>query len=146
MATYRKYRKLIHSFKTDYDYAFFLDILEWKLIRMSRYFAKANIAMNSKIYANQIDRLLRVLKVIKQDGIYENLPYVNIHNWNRFVLQEPSNDKELKHPVCYDHKGNLIKTDWTYSRWQMDRENLRSEKAWHCLWLGLEVELRSFWD
>lgn len=144
MATYRKYRKLIHSFKTDYDYTFFLDIIEWKLIRMSRYFAKSNIAMDSQIYSNQIDRLLRVLKVFKEDS--DNLPYVNTRNWNRFILREPSNDKELRHPVCYDYKGNKIKTDWAYSRWQMDRENLRLEKAWHCLWLGLEVELRNFWD
>lgn len=146
MATYRKYRKLIHSFKTDYDYAFFLDIIEWKLIRMSRYFAKADIAMNSKIYANQIDRLLRVLKVVKQDGIYNCLPYVNTHNWSRFVRQELSDDKELKPLNCYDSKGNRINLEYKYSKYQMDRENLRLEKAWHCLWLGLEVELRNFWD
>lgn len=145
MGNYRKYREVIHNYRHDYDYDYLLRLIELKLKRMSNYFWHSDIAMDSKLYAQQINRLLSLMRIVREEG-GDILPYVNTRNWKRFVWIEPSKDKEERNCILSTTDGKEMNLGKSKSRWYYDRLDLRYAKAWHLLWRGMEVYTRHFWD
>lgn len=74
----------------DWDYSFFFDLMVFKLRKMKDYFQNAQIAMDSKIYAQQINTAINLINIGFRNDDVETDKYVNLKNTNRFLTKEQS--------------------------------------------------------
>ena len=72
----------------DWDYDFLFDLIIFKLQRMKNYFQNAQIAMDSKIYAQQINTAIKLINIGFRNDEVETDKYVNLKNANRFLTKE----------------------------------------------------------
>lgn len=72
----------------DWDYDFLFDLMIFKLQRMKNYFQNAQIAMDSKIYAQQINTAINLINIGFRNDEVETDKYVNLKNANRFLTKE----------------------------------------------------------
>ena len=72
----------------DWDYDFLFDLMIFKLQRMKNYFQNAQIAMDSKIYAQQINTAIKLINIGFRNDEVETDKYVNLKNANRFLTKE----------------------------------------------------------
>ena len=57
----------------DWDYAYFLDLLTFKLNRMEKYFSQSYITPQNQITTKQIKEILRLLKRVREDEYVEEV-------------------------------------------------------------------------
>ena len=111
----------------DWDYGFFLDLIEFKLKRMREYFWTHDIVENEKRYGDICDKLINILNAGYKTNIVieEDLhSYVNTRNVHRFftpdqldfILQE--NLKQYYLPSIRERKAK--KLFWKYLGWHIE--------------------------
>lgn len=126
--TVKKYSKLLKEDR-DWDWAYMLELEQFKLKRMSKYFAESQSVQGWEQMVSEINLCIKLIDIIMErdpKGYFFNLtrklPYVNSRNWKRFVSQhpEPINDYYL--------------------------DDLRQAKALHLYNLIRTYRMRSWWD
>lgn len=116
----------------DYDYCFFLDLIEFKLKRMRDYFWTHEIVENEKQYGDICQKLINILNagyktdIVTKEDLKEI--YVNPKNIYRFV-----NHKQIKYLELSGLKQYFLPT-------------LREVKAKTLFWKYLEHKLECLWD
>ena len=71
----------------DWDYGYLIDLIEFKLKRMSEYFHTHNIVQNEKYYGDLCDKAIAIINagyktsIIVEEDLYN---YVNTRNVHRF--------------------------------------------------------------
>ena len=117
----------------DWDYGFLLDLIEFKLKRMSQYFHTHRIVENEDWYGTLCDRAIAILNAgYKTDIILSkdlNGIYVNTKNKNRFI---PAYMKIIIHNQDYLDKYELA--------------SIREEKAKALFWKFLHHYIEVLWD
>lgn len=126
--TVKKYSKLLKEDR-DWDWAFMLELEQFKLKRMAKYFAKAQSVNDWEQMVSEINLCVKLIDIIMgRDPIgyffnsTKTLPYVNTKNWKRFKSQYPS-------PL---------------SDYYLD--DLRQAKALHLYNLIRTYKMRTWWD
>lgn len=126
--TVKKYSKLLKEDR-DWDWAYMLELEQFKLKRMSKYFAESQLVHGWEQMVSEINLCIKLIDIIMErdpKGYFFNLtgklPYVNSRNWKRFVSRhpEPINDYYL--------------------------DDLRQAKALHLYNLIRTYRMRSWWD
>ena len=116
----------------DWDYDFFLSLIEFKLKRMREYFWSHDIVENEKRYGDICDRLINILYAgYKTNIITDNEldgVYVNTRNIHRFF-----NPKRLEFIQKYKLKKYYLPT-------------VREQKAKRLFWKYLEWHIEELWD
>ena len=116
----------------DWDFDFFLSLIEFKLKRMREYFWTHNIVENEKRYGDICDKLINILHagyktdIILDDDLKEI--YVNTRNFHRFF-----NSKQHEFIL----KEGLKK---------YYRPTIREAKAKTLFWRYLEHHIEKLWD
>jgi hypothetical protein len=117
----------------DWDYDFLLNLIEFKLKRMSNYFHTHRIVVNEDWYGTLCDRAIDILYAgYKTDIILSkdlNGIYVNTRNKNRFM---PAYMRVIKHNQEYLDKYELA--------------TIREEKAKVLFWKFLHHYIEYLWD
>ena len=117
----------------DWDYDFLLDLLRFKLKRMSQYFHTHQIVENENWYGTLCDKAIAILYAgYKTDIILsKDLKgiYVNIRNKNRFI---PAHLKIITHDQEYLDKYELA--------------SIREEKAKALFWKFLHHYIEFLWE
>lgn len=117
----------------DWDYGFLLDLIEFKLKRMSQYFHNHRIVENEDWYGTLCDRAVAILHAgYKTDIVLSsdlNGIYVNTRNKNRFI---PAYMKVITHSKEYIDKYELA--------------TIREEKAKTLFWKFLHHYIEVLWD
>ena len=117
----------------DWDYEFLLDLIKFKLRRMSQYFHAHRVVQNEDWYGTLCDRAVAILNagygtniVLSKDlnGIY-----VNVRNKNRFI---PAYMKRVVHSQEYLDKYELA--------------SIREEKAKALFWKFLHHYIEVLWE
>ena len=88
----------------DWDYGFFLDLIEFKLKRMREYFWSHNIVVDESRYGNICNKLINILHAgYKTDivVIWDLRNYVNTRNANRFF--SPKRLEFIQRPSLEDY-------------------------------------------
>jgi len=115
----------------DWDYGFFLDLIEFKLKRMREYFWNHNIVENEKQYGDICNRLIEILHagyktdIIIDDDLHN---YVNTRNVHRFF-----NPKELEFILKEGLKQYYLST-------------VREKKAKALFWKFMHHYIEYLWD
>ena len=115
----------------DWDYGFFLDLIEFKLKRMREYFWTHNIVENESQYGDICNKLINILHAgYKTDIIVvSNLRnYVNTRNAHRFF-----SPKRLEFIQRKSLEKYYLPT-------------VREEKAKRLFWKYLEWHIEELWD
>ena len=115
----------------DWDYDFFLDLIEFKLKKMREYFWSHDIVENEKRYGDICNKLINILHVgYKTDIIIVSdlHTYVNTRNVRRFFTP-----KRLKFIQKESLKAYYLPT-------------VREEKAKRLFWKYLEWHIEELWD
>ena len=115
----------------DWDYGFFLDLIEFKLKKMREYFWSHNIVENEKRYGDICDKLINILHAgYKTDIIIisDLHTYVNTRNIHRFF-----NPRQLE----FISKEGLQKYYLS---------TVRETKAKVLFWKYLEHHIQELWD
>ena len=116
----------------DWDYDFFLSLIEFKLKRMREYFWTHNIVENEKRYGDICDKLINILHagyktdIVLDDDLKEI--YVNTRNFHRFF-----NSKQY---------GFILKEGLK----KYYRPTIREAKAKALFWRYLEHHIEELWD
>jgi len=119
----------------DWDYEFLLDLIEFKLKRMSQYFHTHRTVENEDWYGTLCDRAIAILHagyktdIILSSEIKFKGIYVNIRNKNRFT---PAYMKIITHSKEYIDKYELA--------------SIREEKAKALFWKFLYHYIEVLWD
>ena len=117
----------------DWDYDFLLDLIEFKLKRMSNYFHTHRIVENEDWYGTLCDRAIAILHVgYKTDIVLSkdlNGIYVNTRNKNRFT---PAYMKVIVHDQKYLDKYELA--------------TIREYKAKALFWKFLNHYIELLWE
>ena len=117
----------------DWDYDFLLDLIEFKLKRMSNYFHTHRIVENEDWYGTLCDRAIAILHAgYKTDIVLSkdlNGIYVNTRNKNRFI---PAYMKTIIHNQEYLDKYELA--------------SIREEKAKALFWKFLHHYIEILWE
>ena len=117
----------------DWDYGFLLDLIEFKLKRMSQYFHNHRIVENEDWYGTLCDRAVDILYAgYKTDIVLSsdlNGIYVNTRNKNRFI---PAYMKVITHSKEYIDKYELA--------------SIREEKAKALFWKFLHHYIEVLWE
>jgi hypothetical protein len=117
----------------DWDYEFLLDLIEFKLKRMSNYFHTHRIVENEDWYGTLCDKAIAILHAgYKTDIVLSkdlNGIYVNTRNKNRFI---PGYMKRIIHSQEYLDKYELAL--------------IREEKAKALFWKFLHHYIEILWD
>ena len=117
----------------DWDYDFLLNLVEFKLKRMSQYFHTHHIVMDEDWYGTLCDRAISILNAGYKTNIIlsEDLNgiYVNTKNKNRFI---PAYMKRIIHNQEYLDKYELA--------------SIREEKAKALFWKFLHHYIEVLWD
>ena len=115
-------RQWENAFNEDWDYEYLLLFLRAKLTTMARYNLHLSYAVNGLYYAHQIQRAIRMIDIILQNGGKETaLPHVNMKNRSRI-------------PATPD------------GFYGTDEQRLRFDKAWMLLWKILSEQLMNWGD
>jgi hypothetical protein len=111
----------------DWDYDFFLDLIEFKLKKMREYFWTHNIVVDEKRYGDICNKLINILHAgYKTDivVIWDLRSYVNTRNANRFFspkrlefIQRP-NLEDYYLPTVREEKAKLL--FWKYLEWHIE--------------------------
>ena len=126
--TVKKYSKLLKEDR-DWDWAYMVELEQFKLKRMSKYFAESQLVRGWEQMVSEINLCIKLIDVVMerdQKGyLYNNtkkLPYINSKNWKRFISWHPEsiNDYYL--------------------------DDLRQAKALHLYNLIRTYRMRSWWD
>ena len=115
----------------DWDYGFFLDLIEFKLKRMREYFWSHNIVVDESRYGNICNKLINILHAgYKTDivVIWDLRNYVNTRNANRFF--SPKRLEFIQRPSLEDYYLPTV----------------REEKAKRLFWKYLEWHIEELWD
>ena len=115
----------------DWDYDFFLDLIEFKLKRMREYFWSHNIVVDESRYGNICNKLINILHAgYKTDivVIWDLRNYVNTRNANRFF--SPKRLEFIQRPSLEDYYLPTV----------------REEKAKRLFWKYLEWHIEELWD
>ena len=115
----------------DWDYAYFLDLIEFKLKRMREYFWSHNIVENERRYGDMCNKLINILHAGYKTNIIvvsDLCNYVNTRNANRFF-----SPKRLE----FIQKEGLEK---------YYLPTIREEKAKRLFWKYLEWHIEELWD
>lgn len=119
----------------EWDYSFLLDLIEFKLKRMSQYFHTHDIVENEDWYGTLCDRAIAILNagyktdiVLSSEIKFEGI-YVNTRNKNRFI---PAYMKRIIHSQEYLNKYELA--------------IIREEKAKALFWKFLHHYIEILWD
>ena len=110
----------------DWDYDFFLDLIEFKLRKMRDYFWTHNIVANEKYYGDICDKLIKILYAgYKTDIIVESdlHTYVNTRNTYRFmsspwlknILGKDGMDK-YRLPTIREEKAKILFWKYLYHK------------------------------
>lgn len=93
--TVKKYSKLLKEDR-DWDWAYMLELEQFKLKRMSKYFAESQLVRGWEQMVSEINLCIKLIDVVMerdQKGyLYNNtkkLPYINSKNWKRFISWHP---------------------------------------------------------
>lgn len=117
----------------DWDYGFLLDLIEFKLKRMSQYFHSHHIVENEDWYGTLCDRAINILNAgYKTDIVLSsNLGgiYVNLRNIDRFI---PEYMKPINQDTDYWKKYGIA--------------SIREEKAKALFWKFLHHYIEVLWD
>ena len=121
----------------DWDYDFFLDLIEFKLRRMREYFWSHNIVKNEKQYGDICDKLINILHAGYKSDIVANSDlegiYVNTKNAKRFLKK-----------YYYDiYILNSNRTDY-WDKYGLAM--IREEKAKALFWKYLHHHIEKLWD
>ena len=116
----------------DWDYDFFLSLIEFKLKRMREYFWTHNIVENEKRYGDICDKLINILHAgyktnIITDDELDGI-YVNTRNIHRFF-----NPNQLNFILKEGLKRYYLST-------------VREAKAKKLFWKYLEHHIEELWD
>lgn len=117
----------------EWDYDFFLTLIEFKLKRMRQYFWTHNIVVNEKEYGNICNRLINILNAgYKTDKILSSdlKTYVNPRNYKRFLRKY-----QCKHFINNDEYWN-----------KYGLASIREAKAKALFWKYLEHNIERLWD
>ena len=115
----------------DWDYDFFIDLIEFKLKKMREYFWTHNIVVDEKQYGNICDRLINILnagyktKVITVDDLHNK---VNTRNIHRFF-----NPGQIEFIMREGLRKYYLPT-------------VREQKAKALFWKYLEHKIEYLWD
>ena len=115
----------------DWDYDFFIDLIEFKLKKMREYFWTHNIVVDEKQYGNICDRLINILnagyktKVITVDDLHNK---VNTRNIHRFF-----NPGQIEFIMREGLRKYYLPT-------------IREQKAKALFWKYLEHKIEYLWD
>ena len=116
----------------DWDYGFFISLIEFKLKRMREYFWNADIVENEREYGNICNKLINILNAgYKTDIITEkdlNNIYVNTKNIHRFL-----NPSQLEFILRENLREYYLPT-------------IRKTKAKALFWKYLEHKIEYLWD
>jgi hypothetical protein len=115
----------------DWDYDFFLNLIEFKLKRMREYFWSHSIVENEKRYGDICDKLINILHAGYKTNIVlvtDLTTYVNTRNVHRFL-----NSKRLEFIRRKGLEQYFIPT-------------IREEKAKKLFWKYLEWHIEELWD
>ena len=115
----------------DWDYGFFLDLIEFKLKKMREYFWSHNIVVDEGKYGDICNKLINILHAgYKTDivVIWDLRNYVNTRNANRFF--SPKRLEFIQRPSLKDYYLPTI----------------REEKAKRLFWKYLEWHIEELWD
>jgi len=116
----------------DWDYDFFLSLIEFKLKRMREYFWTHNIVENEKRYGDICDKLINILNagyktnIITDDELNEI--YVNTRNIHRFF-----NPGQIAFIANFKLNKYYLST-------------IREAKAKALFWKYLEHHIEKLWD
>lgn len=123
--TIKKYSKLLKEDR-DWDWAYMLELEQFKLKRMSKYFAESQLVHGWEQMVSEINLCIKLIDIVlerDQKGyLYsgtKKLPYVNVKNWKRFVswyLESPYYLEDLRKAKAL-HLYNLIRTYRMRSWW-----------------------------
>ena len=115
----------------DWDYGFFLDLIEFKLKRMREYFWTHNIVENEKKYGDICNKLINILHAgYKTDIIFEKDLHTKVNTRNVYRFFNP---KQL----------NFIMKEGLQ---QYYLPTVREEKAKKLFWKYLEYHIEELWD
>lgn len=115
----------------DWDYDFFLDLIEFKLKKMREYFWSHDIVENEKRYGDICNKLINILhagyktNIVVVSDLYN---YVNTRNANRFF-----SPKRLEFIQKEGLKAYYLPI-------------VREEKAKRLFWKYLEWHIEELWD
>ena len=130
--TVKKHSKIIDSerfisFYNNHDWEFMLDLEQFKLKRMSKYFSKSNLSYDCEKTVKEINLCIKLIDIILEKDLpgflYNNtkkLPYINTRNYKRFLKYIYDNDNY--------------------------RDDLRQTKALYLYNLIRTYRMRSWWD
>ena len=118
----------------DWDFTFLLELIEWKLKKMSKYFHTANIVENEGRKGDICDKAIKILHA----GYFTNYVlsldlddiYVNTKNAKRFL-----------NPKRYEFTFNHKKLYRLYFK-----ADVRAEKAKVLFWKYLHHYIEQLWD
>lgn len=126
--TVKKYSKLLKEDR-DWDWAFMLDLEQFKLKRMAKYFDESRCVADWKQMVSEINLCVKLIDIVLErdpKGYFFNgtrtLPYVNSKNWKRFTSRCPI----------------------PFSDYYLD--DLRQAKALHLYNLIRTYRMRTWWD
>lgn len=115
----------------DWDYGFLLNLLEYKLKKMSQYFHTHNIVQNEKYYGDLCDKAIAILNagyktsIIVEEDLHN---YVNTRNVHRFF-----NQKQLDFILKYKLQEYYLPT-------------VRETKAKALFWKFMHHYIEYLWD
>ena len=115
----------------DWDYNFLLDLVEYKLKKMSQYFHTHNIVENEKYYGDLCDKAIAILNagyktsIIVEEDLHN---YVNTRNVHRFF-----NPKQLDFILKYKLQIYYLPT-------------VREAKAKALFWKFMHHYIEILWD
>jgi hypothetical protein len=115
----------------DWDYGFFLDLIEFKLKRMREYFWTHNIVVDESKYGDVCNKLINILSAgYKTDIIIKSdlHNYVNTKNANRFF--SPKRLEFIQRKSLEEYYLPAV----------------REEKAKRLFWKYLEWHIEELWD
>lgn len=114
----------------DWDYDFFLDLIEFKLKRMREYFWTHNIVVNEHMYGNICNKAINILNAGYKTKIIINEDLKSIH----------VNDKNI-YRFINKHEMNFISK---YPKYYY--ATIREAKAKALFWRYLEHHIEKLWD
>ena len=101
----------------DFDYGFLIDLIEFKLKRMSDYFHSHNIVENEDWYGTLCDRALNILNagyltnIIRNDDLHTHVNTRNVHRFFTSKQLEFISDNRLRHyylPTVREAKAKVL--------------------------------------
>lgn len=118
----------------DWDFTFLLELIEWKLKKMSKYFHTANIVENEGRKGDICDKAIRILHA----GYFTN--YILSYDLDDIYVNT-KNAKRFLNPKRYEFTFNHKKLYRLYFK-----ADVRAEKAKVLFWKYLHHYIEQLWD